>query len=137
MDRYVSQDGMDFQYGTVQLDLEFTAGAAGAVPAVLTRSSGIASVTKSGNSYVVAFEDGYVGFCGGYGNIVQAVVSTAAAFGLKYIAPTTPNAAVPGNVAQVTLQPYAGTDGSAQSLVVNDILRFTFRFVRLAQPSGQ
>lgn len=130
MDRFVAQDGMDFQYGVVHVDLEFTAGASGAVPSTLTRSKGIASVVKSTNDYVVTFEDGYVAYLGGFGNIVQASVDATKAFEVKYTAfnPSTSGAA------SVTLSPNNAA-GAAQPLVVGDVLQFTFRFTRMVQPN--
>jgi hypothetical protein len=132
MDRFVNQDGMDFQQGTVGVDLEFTATTAGAVPSTLTRSAGILSVTKSTNDYVVVFQDGYIAYLGGYGNVVQASVSASAATSVKVTDFTNANA---DGLAEVTLSPLKGSDGTAVALAVDDILQFHFRMTRLLQPN--
>ncbi len=130
MDRFVNQDGQDWQQGTVQVDLAFTASTAGAVPASLTRSAGILSVTKSTNDYVVAFTDSYVAYLGGYGNILQASPDPTAATFVKVTAFN----ANSGGAASVTLSPLKGSDGTAVALAIGDVLQFTFRFTRLQQP---
>ncbi len=132
MDRFVNQDGADFQQGTVGVDLEFTAGTSGAVPTSLTRSAGIASVTKSTNDYIVVFEDGYVAYLGGYGNVVQDSVTAAAATFVKVTAFDNANA---DGLAEVTLSPLKGSDGTAVALAADDVLQFHFRMTRLSQPN--
>lgn len=131
MDRYISQDSESFQPGVVRVDLEFTAAAAGAVPAALTRSYGITSVTKSTNDYIVKFDDTYFAFLGGFGNIVQATPAVATAFEVKY---TAFNAQAAGG-ASVTCTPFPSSGAAVSTpLVLNDILQFTFFFQRM--PSG-
>lgn len=129
---YPSQDGADAQYGVTNIDLEFTAGTSGAVPAALTRSTGITSVTKSTNDYVVAFDQSYVAYLGGFGNVLQASVSAAAATFVKVTAFDNSDA---NGFASVTLSPLKGSDGTAVALATGDILQFTFRFTRVPQPS--
>ena len=126
MDRLVYQDGSDFQAGTVNLDLEFTATTAGAVPTSLTRSDGIASVVKSTNDYVVTFQDSYIALLGGYGTVIQASFATTGAARVQYSAQAVTSATAPS----VTLSLYRGSDGAAVALASGDILRFTFRLTR-------
>lgn len=126
-----SQDGLNAQYGTVEIDLMFTAAAAGAVPSTLTVSTGIVSVTKSTNDYIVIFDSTYITFLGGGGNVVQASVDATKAFEVKH---TAFNAGAAGG-ASVTISPYNAA-GTAQPLVVGDILQYTFRFTRIPQPNS-
>src|SRR5262245_7227410 len=130
MDRYINQDHASFQPGTVRVDLEFTAGASGAVPTTLTTSYGITSVTKSTNDYIVKFDDTYFKFLGGFGNIVQATPAAGAAFDPKH---TAFNAAAAGG-ATVTVTPHTAA-GATNPLVVGDILQYTFFFSRMP-PGG-
>jgi len=126
-----SQDGANAQYGVVVIDLVFTAAAAGAVPTTFTASTGITSVTKSTNDYVVVFDQTYVTFLGGTGNIIQASVDATKAFEVKH---TAANAGAAGG-ASVTLSP-TNASGTAQPLVSGDILSYQFRFARLPQPNS-
>lgn len=126
-----SQDGTDAQYGTVEIDLVFTAGAAGAVPSTLDSSTGITSVTKSTNDYLVVFDQTYVKFLGGSGNIIQASVDATKAYEVKH---TAANAGAAGG-ATVTLSP-SNAAGTAQPLVSGDILSYQFRFTRIPQPNS-
>jgi len=126
-----TQDGADAQYGVQAIDLVFTAGASGAVPSTFTASTGIASVTKSTNDYLVVFDQTYVNFLGGAGNIIQASVDATKAFIVKV---TAANAGAAGG-ATATLSPYNAA-GTAQPLVSGDILSFRFRFTRIPQPNS-
>lgn len=121
-DRYTSQDSSDFQTRVIQIDLVFTAGASGAVPALLTYSDGIKSVAVSGNNYVVTFQDGYKAFLNGYGFVEQASVDATKAWVVK------PSADAAAGVAPdtVTLSCYHA-DGTAILLQVGDVLHYTFR----------
>jgi hypothetical protein len=124
VDRFVNQDGADFQQGVVGVDLEFTAGTSGAVPASLGRAHGIASVVKSSNDYIVTFEDSYVAFMGGFGGVKQASFSTSGACSVDASAD-----AVTGATPTVTLSPRTGA-GAAVALATGDVLRFHFRMKR-------
>lgn len=126
-----SQDGANAQVGKITVDLEFTAGASGAVPTTLTRQTGITSVTKSTNDYIVKFDDTFVAFTGGSGNVVQASVDATKAFEVKH---TAFNAQAAGG-ASVTISPYNAA-GTAQPLVVGDILQYHFEFNRVLQPNS-
>jgi hypothetical protein len=122
MDRFLEQDGADFQTRTVGVDLKFTAGTSGAVPASLTFSAGVKSVVKSGNTYVVTFQDGYVGLLGVVGNVLQATYSASGAVIIQPVAVTDTT-----SPAVVTLQPYTAA-GGAVALATGDILTCYFRF---------
>ena len=121
MDRFVAQDGRDFQDRTVQVDLVFAAGTSGAVPAALTYSAGIAKVVKSGDTYVVTFQDGYVAYLNGYGSNLQATYSASGAVLIQPSIVTTTD-----GVLVVTLQPLTAA-GAAVALAAGDIASFTFR----------
>ena len=126
-----SQDEKTAQYGRVEIDLMFTAGASGAVPAVLTVSTGITSVVKSTNDYIVTFDQTYLQFVSGGGNVVQAIVNAAAAFEVKH---TAFNAQANGG-ATVTVSPQTAA-GAATPLLVGDILQYTFAFTTIPQPNS-
>lgn len=125
-----SQDAENSLYGVVEIDLVFTAGAAGAVPSTFTASTGIVSVTKSTNDYLVVFDQTYVAALIGGGNIIQASVDATKAFTVKC---TASNAGAAGG-ATATLSPY-NASGTAQPLVSGDVLSWTFRFTRIPQPN--
>ena len=126
-----SQDATDAQYGVVTIDLVFTAIASGGVPTTLDSSTGIVSVTKSTNDYLVVFDQTYVKFLGGAGNILQASVNVATAYEVKH---TAANAGAAGG-ATATLSPSSAA-GAPQALAVGDILSYQFRFARIPQPNS-
>jgi len=126
-----SQDGANAQYGVVVIDLVFTAAAAGAVPTTFTASTGITSVTKSTNDYVVVFDQTYVTFLGGTGNIIQASVDATKAFEVKH---TAFNLSSSG-FATVTVSPMTAA-GAATALAVGDILQYQFYFTTVPQPNS-
>lgn len=124
MDRNVSQDGADFQDRTVNIDLVFTAGTSGAVPASFTYSAGVASVALSSTNYVVTLQDGYVAYLNGHGNVIQASYATTgatrAAISAQNVTGTTPT---------VTLTCY-NASGTAVAMATGDQLSFTIRLKR-------
>lgn len=132
VDRFCSQDGADFQYGTVNVDLQFTAGTSGAVPTTLTVAEGILSVVKSTNDYIVTFQDSYVRLLNGYGFIIQSTPDpTAASWGVKISA-----VSIADGSPTVTLSPYDEA-GTAEPLATGDVLFFTFRLQYSTANSGQ
>lgn len=126
MDRYVNQDRANFQAGVVDIHLIFTAGAAGAVPSSLTVADGIASVTKSTNDYIVAFDDAYFRFLNGHGFVIMASPAATGAWEAKVTA-----VSVEDSTPTVTLSFY-DDDGDAVALAVGDIVHFTFTMARMA-----
>ena len=130
MDRFVSQDGADFQYGTVNVDLVFTAGTSGAVPTSLTVAEGIESVTLSTNDYIVAFQDAYVRCLNGSGFVIQATPSASTAFEVKITA-----ISVADGSPTVTITP-SKADGTPIHLSTSDELHFTFRMQASTANSG-
>lgn len=126
-----SQDAANALYGVIEIDLVFTAGASGAVPSTLTASTGITSVTKSTNDYLVVFDQTYLLALGGSGNVLQASVDATKAFTVKM---TAVNAGASGG-ATATVSPY-NASGTAQPLVSGDILSFQFRFTHIPQPNS-
>jgi len=126
-----SQDEKTAQYGRIEIDLMFTAGASGAVPSALTVSTGITSVVKSTNDYIVTFDQSYLQFLGGGGNIIQATPSAAAAFEVKH---TAFNLSSSG-FATVTVSPMTAA-GAATALAVGDILQYQFYFTTVPQPNS-
>lgn len=127
-----SQDSAQALVGKVGIDLVFTAGAAGVVPVTFTASTGITSVTKSSNDYIVIFDSTYLIYVGGYGNVKQASVDAAAA---TFVKVTAFDAGAAGG-ASVTLSPLKGSDGTAVALATGDILQFHFEFTRVPQPNA-
>lgn len=126
MDRFVNQDGADFQPGTVNVDLIFTASTAGAVPSTLTLADGITSVVKSSNDYIVTFDDAYVRMLNGHGFVIQA--SYNASTGACEVKPTA--VSIDDSSPTVTLS-FFNAAGTAVALAIGDVLRFTFRLARL------
>ena len=128
MDRFTSQDSSDFQLGTINIDLKFTAGTSGAVPASLTVSDGIASVVKSTNAYVVTLQDTYYRFLNATVNVVQATPAAGGAC-LYSITHDVTNGTTP----TITVQPRSA-DGSytAVALASGDVITCTFRLARMS-----
>lgn len=125
MDRYTNQDGSDFQPGTVNLDLIFTASTAGAVPSSFTRAEGVDTVTKSSNDYIVALQDSYVQVLNWTVNVVQATynASTGACHG------NVTAISVTDDTPTVTLSFYNAA-GTAVALAIGDELHVTLRLQR-------
>lgn len=126
MDRSdVYADGLDFTSRTVNVDLTFTAGTAGAVPTTLTRSNGIKSVVLTSTEYLVTFQDVYQEYLNVIATNKQA---TFAAAGAAYGVPTTVNVGA-GSTAPNTvgITFCKGSDGTAVALASGDIA--TIRFI--------
>jgi hypothetical protein len=125
MDRLVSQDGMDWQTNTVNVDLVFVAGASGAVPSTLALADGIAKVAKSGTTYVITLQDAYFKFLNVVGSVIQASPATAGASVVIPVAQTVASA-----TPTVTIACLAG-DGSGQvALASGDEIHVTLRLKR-------
>lgn len=124
MDRFVNQDGANFQAGVVNVDLVFVAGAAGAVPSTFIKADGIASVTKSTNDYIVQLQDYYIAQLASPVEVQQAVynASTGACEGHVTASSVDTNG-------RLTMSFYNAA-GTAVSLATGDILRATFRLQR-------
>jgi hypothetical protein len=126
MDRFVNQDGMDFQKNTVNVDLVFVAGTSGAVPSTFKYSDGVASVTKSGTTYIIQFQDSYVDFLNLDGTAIQA---SFAASGASYAIPVA--AAVSSATAPtLTIAFLSGADGTQVALASGDEAHITVRLKR-------
>lgn len=127
---YASQDGADLQVGTVSIYLQFTAGTSGAVPSTFTTSTGIVSVTKSTNDYIVLFDSAYLKLVDFSVHVLQASFAAAGAcYGnvtATSFADSTPT---------VTLSFFKGSDGTAVALAEGDILRAKFTFTYIPQPN--
>lgn len=80
-DRKLFQDLTDFHPGVAYINLQFTAGTSGAVPArgtAGTRMAGIASVALSGTGlYTVTFQDTWFAILGVYSGVYQATYNVA------------------------------------------------------------
>ena len=133
MDRLAFKDGASAHPGEVYVNLQFTVGASGAVPAkgtTGTRMAFIKSVVLSGTSdYTVTFDDGYVALLDWSGTIDQAAynVAHAAKFTIK------PADIFPSGAA--TLKFTARSDdgvGTATVPTAGDVIRMRFRLARLA-----
>lgn len=126
----VSQDAGDLQIGIVNVYLEFTADTSGAVPSTFTTATGIVSVTKSTNDYIVLFDSAYLKLLDFNGSVLQA---SFAASGACYV-----NASATSftdDSPTVTVSPYKGSDGTAVALAEGDVLRCKFTFTYLPQPN--
>ena len=129
MDRSdVYQDGLDFTSRTVNVDLTFTAGSAGAVPSALTRAQGIKSVVLTSTEYLVTFQDIYQEFLNMEATVHQA---SFAAAGAAYASPTTVNVGASStnpNTVGVTF--CKGSDGTAVVLASGDTCYVRFNLKR-------
>lgn len=126
MDRYVSQSGMDFQLGVVNVDLVFTSDGTDTT-VTPTIGDGIASLTCSSTTYTVTFQDAYVGTLNfGPSSVVQA---SWAAAGAKDAVPLT-IAQTSGNPLSMTFQFLSADTGAAVHPASGDVCRVTFRLQR-------
>lgn len=125
MDRFVSQDGMDFQYGTVNVDLKFTSDGTDATVTPIV-GAGIASVAATASVYLVTFEDAYVRVLNSYGANLQAAFAAAGASDYVPIA----TAQASGNPLTMSFQFCKGSDGTKGQPAVGDIVHVTFRLQR-------
>jgi hypothetical protein len=124
-----TQDSADSQYGIQRLYLQFTAGTDGAVPSTFTTATGIASVTKSTNDYIVAFDSAYLKLLNGSGFVIMATPAATGAWEAKITATSFADSSP-----TVTLSFY-DDDGDAVALATGDILRFEFVFTSQPQPN--
>jgi len=125
MDRYVNTDVSNFQAGVVGLDLIFTAGTSGAVPTVLYKADGIASVgLQNTNDYLVTLQDCYVDYLNAEITVMQATynASTGACKG-NVVAHTV------STTGTLTINFYNAA-GALVNLASGDQLRVTFRLQR-------
>lgn len=125
MDRFVNQDGMDFQRNTVNVDLVFTAGTSGAVPTSFTYSEGVSKVVLSGTTYVITLQDNYVAFLNVSGSVIQASFATSGACSVIATASAVTSATAP----TVTIAPCNGA-GTQVALASGDELHVTLRLKR-------
>jgi hypothetical protein len=126
VDRFVNQDGMDFQDRTVQIDLVFTAGTSGAVPSSFIYSNGISGITLSGSNYTVALQDSYVALLGTPpGTVIQASYSASGATTAKVSAQNVTSGTAP----TVTITCYEA-NGTATAMATGDTLYITIRLKR-------
>ncbi len=122
------QDGLDFTSRTVNVDLTFTAGTAGAVPTTLTRSNGIKSVVLTSTEYLVTFQDIYQELLNVEITIQQASFSAAAScYGVISSANVGAGSTNPNTVGITFLK---GSDGTAVVATINDIVRVRFNMKR-------
>jgi hypothetical protein len=130
MDRFTHQDGSDFQFGVVNVDLDITLGTNGATSGVTpTRGDGILSIVLSGTGvYTVTFQDGYVDCLSIVANVIQASYSAS---GAVYMTWTTDYAYAAGPPATATVVLTARTAaGAAVTPATGDKLKLTFRMKR-------
>lgn len=122
------QDGLDFTSRTVNVDLTFTAGTAGAVPTTLTRSNGIKSVVLTSTEYLVTFQDIYQELLNVEITVQQASFSAAAScYGVVSSANVGAGSTNPNTVGITFLK---GSDGTAVVATINDIVRVRFNMKR-------
>jgi hypothetical protein len=133
MDRKTNQDGSSFHPGEVAVNLQFTAGTSGAVPAFTVagwRRAGIASVVLSGTSdYTVTFQDSYVSLISKTIEIDQATFDKTHA-GMGTVKPA--DILVSSNPATIKITTRS-TDGNgtAAALTVGDVFRARFVLAKL------
>lgn len=129
MDRSdLGADGLDFELRTVNVDLQFTAGTAGAVPSTLTFSKGITSVVLTSTEYLITLQDIYAAFLNVVATNHQA---TFAAAGAAYGVPTTVNVGASStapNTVGITF--CKGSDGTAVALASGDTCYIKLRLKR-------
>lgn len=126
MDRYVNQDGMDFQH-VVNVDLDITLGTAGATSGITPAvGDGILSIVSGGSGvYTVTFQDGYVGCLNIIENVIQASYSASGAVYMTWTTAYT----FSGGVATVVLTTRTAA-GAAVQPATGDRLLLTFRMRR-------
>jgi len=124
------QDGADAQIGTVNVYLQMTATTDGAVPSTFTTSTGIVSVTKSTNDYIVLFDSAYLKLVDFSVHVLQgSFAATGACYGNITAVSFT------DSTPTVTLSFYKGSDGTAVALADTDVLRCRFTFTTQPQPN--
>lgn len=126
MDRYINQDGMDFQH-VVNIDLDITLGTAGATSGITPNvGEGILSIVSGGSGvYTVTFQDGYIGCLNITENVIQVSYSAS---GAVYMTWTTAYAFA-SNAATVVLTTRTAA-GAAIQPATGDRLLLTFRMMR-------
>ena len=131
MTGFRNMDRSSFDKGLVDVFLEYTSGATGAIPAVLDHAKGIASVVRNSQGNItVTFNDGYLGIAGIDGSIEQATPSFVTAWMIGM--PVTAVGATPPTVTFDTL----GADAvsglfTAQDTLAGDKVRVHFTLRRL------
>lgn len=129
-DRYLNKDGGDFHPGVVEINLQFTAGTSGAVPARTatgSRFAGILSVVLSGTGlYTVTFQDTWYSVIGVMSGVYQASYNKT--HGGQFQA--TPNALA--GVSSVALQcQTTDGNGTAAALTSGDTMWAVFKLARM------
>ena len=126
MDRFTHQDGSDFQYGVVNVDLDVTLGTNGATTGATTNfGEGVLSIVLSGTGvYTVTFQDGYIVCLNVIQNVIQASYSSS---GACYLTWTSGEAN--GTTPTVVLTAMTAA-GAAVTAATGDRLKLTFRMKR-------
>jgi hypothetical protein len=123
-DRYLHQDSSDFQPGVQILDIEFTAGSSGAVPALsaFARRAGVASIVLTATGvYTVTLQDTYWALLNWTFNVQQATYD--ATHGSK--ATLTSEAVKTSKT--VVFQVRKDSDSTAVALTSGDKVKITLR----------
>lgn len=133
MDRKTNQDVSSFHPGEVFVNLQFTAGTSGAVPAFTAagwRRAGIASVVLTATGiYTVTFQDSYVSLLSYTVNIQQATYDVTHA-SLAVIKPA--EVLVSANPATIAIRLYTGNGvATAAALTSGDVLQARFVLAKL------
>ena len=128
-DRQLYQDGADFHPATVDINLQFTATTAGAVPATTAagwRRAGIASVVLSGTGlYTVTFQDKWYSILGYTAGVYQVTYDKTHAGAFI----STPATTLSSSVALQAIS----TDGNGTSVALTsgDIMWAIFKMARI------
>ena len=127
MDGYTSQDGSNFQRGVVTVDIEFTAGTSGAVPALsaFARRWGVLSVVLSATGlYTVTLQQKYAAILNYTVNVLQSTYDATHGDKATVDADTITGQVIPFQV--------RATDGTAVALTSGDKIKITIRAQKFA-----
>lgn len=117
MTGFRNMDRSGFDKGLVDVFLEYTSGATGAIPAVLDHANGIASVARnSAGNVTVVLQDGYLGCAELSGSVEQAAFDVTTGYDVRPFV-TAVGAATP-SVTFVVL----GQDGTSGIFSAKDTL---------------
>ncbi len=115
MTGFRNMDRSGFDKGLVDVFVEYTSGATGAIPATLTHANGVASVSRTSAGLIkVTLQDGYLGLAGADGSVIQASLSAVTGFLV------TPATALQGAATPTVSFNILGQDGTSKLFVAAD-----------------
>ena len=120
----IQADGLDATFRTVNIDLTFTAGTAGAIPATLTRSNLIASVALNTNEYTTTFQNIWAELINVIATVAPATPATGSAVTPVLTTVNVGAGSTSPNTVGVTF--YKGDGTGALHVAAGDVVRIRY-----------